>query len=606
VNAARKNRPRRLWWAPPILAAACVLGAVLCVDNLDWLGHRELQTHQWWLLHTPFTPDARIAVISIEAETPDKLGAFNASLPLARHYHAELLKGLRGAGARSVLIDLKFLQPSVPAEDRALTDALAAVAPMPVTLATEELEKPPPQRDPEAQAGFRYRFAPVALKPLPASVTVASAKVFDPGNQLDGAVLVGYDYRTERPIPHAVLCAVLGYFGLSPSGAAWDREASEVRAGDHRWNVGPDAELHARWTRLPNAFQRREYSEALHMLRGPERAFFRDKLVIVGDYSGEDQHPTPLGRMPGPEFNAHLVNTLLARDNPVFAWPTPVNALWAGLLCLGVILAVRAGNPTFAVGSTVAALSAATLAPGLAYVSGHYWLDTIWPFLGVCFALALSALWETVRSGRLVQRFMPLHIREGRTESQTEWATVMFVDLKGSTAISAALGPDRARDLLSDLLKRLSAVVTAYQGAVERTLGDGLLAIFRELPPLHHATRAVESVAELQAAVQGFSEECRERFGVEVGVTIGIETGMVSGTVIRHAQWEEWSSFGPTVNLAARIQGACGILGKSVLLGPGCREQVHHRFETEEVARVELKGVQEPTPVFTLAITRDA
>jgi adenylate cyclase len=165
------------------------------------------------------------------------------------------------------------------------------------------------------------------------------------------------------------------------------------------------------------------------------------------------------------------------------------------------------------------------------------------------------------------------------------------------------LGATASREVLSDMLSRLSKVVARHGGEVERTMGDGLMAVFRERhakQARHHASRCIAAGEEMFEAVAPTDARLRKDYGVSASVTIGIESGVISGSVVRSADREEWSSFGPVVNLAARLQGACSTLGQSILIGPGAWAAIHHEVPTVFVGTTELKGIKDTMPVYTL------
>jgi adenylate cyclase len=612
----RISRPSRWRWAPsgPRLLAVALLataigslgsiGAALDLRSLGWLGHLELAMHRWWLLRTPARASPDIVLIRITRDTPQKLGVQVRGLPLPRGFHAALLTALRDAGARAVLMDLLFLEPGAPEEDAALRAALARSVPLHVTLATEEqkTERAAPDDLPEdAPTGWKYWFAsPVVLpRPTPHNLTVGSAKAFDPGHSLDGAILLMPNQKTGRPLPHVAFSAFLASVHLDPQQARWDPERERVMAGPYAWPVGRDGELHARWA--TEGFYAAEYSEALLALQTETgRALFRGKIVIVGDATGSDTHPTPIGRLHGMDFIAHVLNTLMAPESGA-RWRVPANAAWAGLLALAVGAAVGTLRPRLIVAGVVATLAAACLVPGASQLAGGLWIDTVGPCLAVIAAAGISGLLEGQRAAARARRFTPAYAREERPSGLTEVATVLFIDLRGSTALAERLGPVAAREAMSELLERLSGAVVRHGGEVERTLGDGLMAVFHERGGEPHALRALAAVRELHQVIAPTDERWRQEYGVSARLTAGMESGVISGSVVHAADHEEWSSFGPTVNLAARLQAACGELGQSFLIGPGAREAIHASVPTRFLAAVELKGFRDPVPVYTLA-----
>ncbi len=577
------------------------LAGILSVAWIGWLGHLELGIHQQWLLSVPLAANSKIVLVTIQKDTPRKLNLQGQGLPLPRRYHAALIDALREAEADALVLDLLFLEESERQQDAALRKALARSQPLHVTLATKEEKS---AADPESPTGWKYWFArPVVLpKPLPPNVVVASAKAFDPGRRIDGAVLLQWDEKTKQPIPHLAFSAVLGGFDVSPSDLDFDTVRQQVTAGILAWPVGQDGELHARWTQ--ERFATREYADALKALQGGEgRSFFHDKIVIVGDITTDSQH-TPLGEMPGMEAVAHVLNTLLVQATlQGTRWRIPANIVWGGILALVVVAAARTLRPILLIAGVLAALAAALLMPRFAQATWNVWVDTVGPCLAVVIATGMAAVLEGMRAGERARRFAPSHVREARPAALTEVATVLFVDLRGSTAMAEKLGPAAAREVLSELLGRLSNVIVRHGGEVERTLGDGLMAVFRERGGKrlqHHALQCVRAIKDLQHAVAPIDARLGQQHGVGASLTIGIESGVISGAVVRAVDREEWSSFGPTVNLAARLQGACGEVGQCILLGPGAWSSIHHEVPTVFLGTVQLKGIKEPMPVYTL------
>jgi class 3 adenylate cyclase len=74
-------------------------------------------------------------------------------------------------------------------------------------------------------------------------------------------------------------------------------------------------------------------------------------------------------------------------------------------------------------------------------------------------------------------------------EGERKQVTVLFADLKGSTALSAGLDPEKARHLLDPVLERMIETVHRYEGTVNQVLGDGIMALFDA--PIAHTDHAV-------------------------------------------------------------------------------------------------------------------
>ena len=56
--------------------------------------------------------------------------------------------------------------------------------------------------------------------------------------------------------------------------------------------------------------------------------------------------------------------------------------------------------------------------------------------------------------------------------------TVLFADVVHSMDIAAAVGAERLREIMSELLDRSTAVVKRYGGTLSQFTGDGITAVF--------------------------------------------------------------------------------------------------------------------------------
>jgi class 3 adenylate cyclase/tetratricopeptide (TPR) repeat protein len=129
--------------------------------------------------------------------------------------------------------------------------------------------------------------------------------------------------------------------------------------------------------------------------------------------------------------------------------------------------------------------------------------------------------------------------------------SVLFCDVVGFTPLSESRDPEAVRELLSRYFEVARTVIGRYGGAVEKFIGDAVMAVWGTPAATEgDAERAVRAALDLVAAVAGLSAEAgvpglAARAGVvtgEVAVTLGAAgEGMVAGDA---------------VNTAARVQSA--------------------------------------------------
>src|SRR5438552_11380802 len=174
--------------------------------------------------------------------------------------------------------------------------------------------------------------------------------------------------------------------------------------------------------------------------------------------------------------------------------------------------------------------------------------------------------------------------------------TIVFSDLKGSTAMGEKLGSEAVREGRSRYFDEMRAALERHGGTVEKYIGDAIMAVFG-LPRLHEddALRAVRAAAEMRDKLAALNEELDQRWGVTVGNRTGVNTGEV---VAGDPSTGQRLVTGDTVNTAARLEQAAPT--NEVLLGHPTYRLVRDAVEVEPVEPLELKGKAERVPAYRL------
>jgi adenylate cyclase len=174
-------------------------------------------------------------------------------------------------------------------------------------------------------------------------------------------------------------------------------------------------------------------------------------------------------------------------------------------------------------------------------------------------------------------------------------ASVVFVDLVGSTAMAEVLPPDEVVATLNDFFGVVVRTVDGQGGWVNKFEGDGALCVFG-VPGTQpdHPERALRAARLLHQALGVL----RDRHpGLEAG--IGVSSGrVVAGNVGTEARYE-YTVIGPAVNEAARLTDlakgrAVKVLASVEVVRRGGGEATKWR----DVGTVALRGRQSPTAIF--------
>jgi class 3 adenylate cyclase len=183
------------------------------------------------------------------------------------------------------------------------------------------------------------------------------------------------------------------------------------------------------------------------------------------------------------------------------------------------------------------------------------------------------------------------------TRARRVRAAVLFADLAGFTPLSERDGVERAYSIVTGGLRLLDDVARRHGGAVDKYLGDRLMAVFGHPVPLPDPCGAVLRAAlEMRERVAHYASELgvEKALGLSVGINAGpMVAGPVGGRVAR-----EFHVFGDTVNVAARIGGHAP--PGSIYVGESLGDEKGERFEFRALGPLSLKGKAQPVPVLEL------
>ncbi len=186
-----------------------------------------------------------------------------------------------------------------------------------------------------------------------------------------------------------------------------------------------------------------------------------------------------------------------------------------------------------------------------------------------------------------------LAVRPGAAGEQRKTVTVLFADVTGSTALGERLDPESLRAVMARYFELARTVVERHGGAVEKFIGDAVMAVFG-IPVVHEddALRAVRAAADLRSGLQALNEGLERDYGTALELRIGVNTGeVVTGT-------EERLATGDAVNVAARLEQAAK--PGEILLGAETLALVRHAVAGAPLEPLELKGKATAVPAFRL------
>jgi adenylate cyclase len=173
--------------------------------------------------------------------------------------------------------------------------------------------------------------------------------------------------------------------------------------------------------------------------------------------------------------------------------------------------------------------------------------------------------------------------------------TMLFADVRGSTALAEVMSATAFHDLMERYYRVASRTVIEHDGAVDKFVGDELVAMFYPgLSGQNHVGRAVDAARSLLRATGHGAAG-----GPWVPVGAGVHTGRVWFGAVGEDPHVELTALGDPVNVAARLAGAARP-GEVLVSADAARAA---GLDTELPRRaLALKGKAEPVEVVSVAV----
>ena len=182
--------------------------------------------------------------------------------------------------------------------------------------------------------------------------------------------------------------------------------------------------------------------------------------------------------------------------------------------------------------------------------------------------------------------------------SEMRTVCVLFLDIRGFTAMTRVRPAAETVALLNDFFAEMIEVVDRHHGIVNKFLGDGFLALFGA--PLHDASAARNALAAGQAMLDAVDKWNAARPEQALRVGIGIHSGeAVTGTV-GSPQRKEYTVIGDTVNLAARLEQLTKETGARLLVSEAVRLAAAADGATD-LGELAIRGYSDKVRVWRMA-----
>jgi len=539
-----------------------------------------------------------VLMVYMDDDSHDRLNQ-RFDTPWDRALHTRLLERLTAAGARAVVFDIIFSDPSRdPTVDQAFARAMLANGT--VVLAADTVP-----------AGYGLDLVAMKKATLPTEVLRDAAAQIGSAEMKPSTDLVvrSHFHGAPEDLMPSLSWATAAMLGAEVTKQEEDRFAQ-------RWlnYYGP-----------PGTLPSISYYLALDT-NGVSDEVFRNKVVFVGarlftKFAGErkDEFASPYAFLSpdqpfisGVEIQATEFLNLM-RGDWLGRWSIAVERLliviFGALMGAGLVQL----RPKAAVTATIGALVFVFVAAHFAFTKGQGWFPWLILMLQALVALIWAISYNSFRlfiQKRLLQQSLALHLSPSRVQqlinrpdllrpgAEKQELSIMFSDIADFTKISEGMDSDDLAQMMNSYFESAIGAVHETDGTVVKLIGDAIFAIWNApLEQADHRVRACKAALKLRDQPVSFVAAGRERV---LFTRIGLHTGVANVGNFGSATRFDYTALGENINLASRMEGLNKHLGTQVLMTGETHSSVSEHILTRPLGSFQLKGFEKPVEVYEL------
>lgn len=351
---------------------------------------------------------------------------------------------------------------------------------------------------------------------------------------------------------------------------------------------------------------------------------FDNKIIMVGAYAAgmQDSFHTPADRgrdMYGVELNANIIRALAVGKTSQRA-PAAVHAAAAAALVFIYVFTARKMKMYPALLSVIWIIIA-DIGVGFILSRCGITITLIYPILtAIVFAAAIfieKYTAETMRKKRILQSFekylAPQVIKKLSKDEEYDFTLgvekrevcVLFVDIRGFTAMSEKLAPEEVAQILNEYLSEVTDCIFRHSGMLDKFIGDAAMAVFNAPTDLDdYLFEAVCAAVDIRNGGKKLGESLKEKYGRTVSFGIGVNCGeAVVGNIGCEIRMD-YTAIGDTVNTAARLEAKAA--GGEILISEELFERLKDRIDAQFKEETTLKGKALPVKIYSVLGIKNA
>lgn len=196
----------------------------------------------------------------------------------------------------------------------------------------------------------------------------------------------------------------------------------------------------------------------------------------------------------------------------------------------------------------------------------------------------------------------------GLHHAEKRLATVLMLDIRGFSALAAAMDGDTVLQILTAYRGSVVPVIEKHNGIVDKFMGDGIMTVFGvgKSQERHAADsiRAAEAILRLCSDAASHKALVTPKGPLVIG--IGIASGVVNWGVVGVGDRLEMTVIGPAVNLAAKLEKHNKVAASSCLVDEEtwklALSQGYRGGMAPRSSKATIPGIDEPVALFSLSV----
>ena len=550
------------------------------------------------------TSPGNIVIVGFDDESFLRM---NLPWPWPRSLHGQLIKALRTSGAKAIVMDIIFSDPSTPKEDKTMAEAIKQYGNVVIAgdieivrteKFTREILVTPIEEFLNAGAYFGVSSIPV-----------------------DADNVVRRFFWGTQDAPSLELSAL--------------RMLGVTREKDYRKMV--------HFTGPANHIPYVPYHKALKPDFYLPEGFFKDRIIIVGKYSRQSkegneltgkyrlhlQPPSPVRGVdmfatpfyiiddrltPGVEIHANMLLSLL-EDDALKPFKRTEAVMLIIFLSVFLTFLNRKWSPLKSISlNVVVAISYLFLSYFLFSKQGLF-LPFSAPLSTIFINFVSSGVISYVgveRKRRHLRKAFSLYLSPQvakkvldsperlKLGGQRVHATVLFSDLAGFTEMSEMNEPEEVVSILTRHTTEMTRIIFKYNGTLDKFIGDAIMAVWgAPVEDEDQALHACLAALEMQRRMKTLADEIKIS-GYKLSMRVGINSGIVMSGNMGSEERFDFTVIGDNVNIASRLEALSKIYGTEIIISESTMKKIGGRLAVRELDSVKVKGKRQDIKIFEL------